>query len=51
MLRSVPDAATVAALVARTCLAANPNGRIAPIETNVETISGPIAAFEKAHAA
>jgi hypothetical protein len=51
MLRSVPDAATVAALVARTCLAANPNGRIAPIETNVETNSGPIAAFEKAHAA
>ena len=33
MLRSVPDAATVAALIARTCLAANPDGRIAAVET------------------
>jgi len=29
MLRAVPDAANVAALVARTCLAANPGGQIA----------------------
>lgn len=33
MLRAVPDAATVAALVARTCLAANPQGRIAAVES------------------
>ena len=32
-LRSVPDAASVAALVARTCLAASPDGRIAPVES------------------
>ena len=32
MLRAVPDAATVAALIARTCLAANPDGRIAAAE-------------------
>jgi hypothetical protein len=29
MLRALPDAARVAALIARTCLAANPDGRIA----------------------
>ncbi|MFZ5705837.1 MAG: photosynthetic complex putative assembly protein PuhB [Pseudomonadota bacterium] len=33
MLRAVPDAANVAALVARTCLAANPGGQIAVAET------------------
>ena len=33
MLRSVPNAAVVAALVARTCLAANPNGQIGAITT------------------
>ena len=33
MLRAVPNAATVAALVARTCLAANPAGQIAVAET------------------
>ncbi len=32
MLRAVPAAADVAALVARTCLAAHPEGRIAPAE-------------------
>ena len=32
MLRAVPDAGTVAALVARTCLAANPQGRIAAVD-------------------
>ncbi len=30
MLRAVPNAADVAALLARTCLAANPSGRLAP---------------------
>lgn len=33
MLRALPDAAGVAALIARTCLAANPDGRIAPVES------------------
>lgn len=33
MLRAVPDAARVGALIARTCLAAQPEGRIAPMET------------------
>ena len=33
MLRAVPDATTVAALIARTCLAANPQGQIAAVET------------------
>lgn len=47
MLRAVPDAATVAALVARTCLAANPEGRIAA----VETASQPMPAFAEAQAA
>lgn len=32
MLRALPDAVTVAALIARTCLAANPDGRIAAVE-------------------
>ena len=33
MLRALPDAASVAALVARTCLAANPTGQIAVPES------------------
>lgn len=33
MLRSVPDAATVASLIARHCLAANPDGQIAAPDT------------------
>jgi Bacterial PH domain len=33
MLRAIPDAARVGALIARTCLAANPDGTIAPLET------------------
>ena len=33
MLRALPDAASVGALIARTCLAAHPEGRIAVIET------------------
>lgn len=32
MLRAVPEAATVAALVARTCLAANPDGQVSAVE-------------------
>ena len=32
MLRSVPQAATIAALIARTCLAANPHGQLAVTE-------------------
>lgn len=47
MLRSVPDAATVAALVARACLAANPDGRVAA----VETATRPMPAFAGAQAA
>jgi hypothetical protein len=47
MLRSVPEAATVAALVARTCIAANPAGRITPVEMP----RAPMAAFVGAQAA
>lgn len=38
MLRAVPDAATVAALVARTCLAANPAGQLGVVETASEAL-------------
>lgn len=38
MLRAVPDGETVAALVARTCLAANPAGRLSPVETPVASL-------------
>ena len=47
MLRAVPDAATVAALIARTCLAAPPQGRVA-------AVAGPrpaMPAFAEAQAA
>lgn len=47
MLRAVPDARTVAALVARTCLAANPDGRMAAVETP----SQPMPPFAEAQAA
>ena len=47
MLRSVPDAADIAALIARTCLTANPDGRIAVPETRAATMP----AFAKAAAA
>lgn len=47
MLRSVPDAEAVAALVARTCLAVVPDGRIAVAETP----RGPMRAFAGAQAA
>lgn len=36
MLRAVPDAARVGALIARACLTAHPEGRIAVIETPVQ---------------
>jgi hypothetical protein len=37
MLRAVPQAAQVAALVARACLTANPDGRVAAIQTPAES--------------
>lgn len=40
MLRAVPDVATVSALIARTCLAANPEGRLSPIERTIDIASG-----------
>ncbi|MGC6331608.1 photosynthetic complex putative assembly protein PuhB [Rhizorhabdus sp. FW153] len=36
MLRAIPDAANVAALVARACLAANPGGQIAAVEVQTQ---------------
>ncbi|WP_374942212.1 photosynthetic complex putative assembly protein PuhB [Sphingomonas sp.] len=39
MLRAVPQAASVAALIARTCLAANPNGRIATVEDDAPAVA------------
>lgn len=47
MLRAVPGAAEVAALVARTCLAASPEGRVVVSENR----STPVAAFAGAVAA
>jgi hypothetical protein len=47
MLRALPDAATVASLIARTCLAASPEGRLAAPET--AALQAP--AFAKAQAA
>lgn len=47
MLRALADAENVAALVARTCLAANPEGRIAIVETPAQ----PMPAFGQAQAA
>jgi hypothetical protein len=47
MLRSVPDAASVAALIARTCLAVSPDGRVASPEPQ----RAPMPAFAKAQAA
>lgn len=49
MLRAIPDAANVAAMIGRACLAANPGGKIAPVETNSETSGVP--AFGEAVAA
>ena len=47
MLRAVPDAATVSALVARTCLAANPTGQVAAIDARER----PMPTFAGAQAA
>jgi hypothetical protein len=47
MLRAVPDAANVAALIARTCLAANPDGRVAAAESRTTGVP----AFAEAQAA
>lgn len=47
MLRAVPDAVDVAALIARTCLAANPTGRIAVASVP----AAPVPAFAEAQAA
>ena len=47
MLRSVPDAVTVAALLARTCLAADPSGAVAA----AATARAPMPAFAQAQAA
>lgn len=47
MLRAVPDATTVAKLVARTCIAANPDGQIAAIDTPLQAMP----AFAQAQAA
>lgn len=47
MLRSVPEATTVAALIARTCLAVSPEGRIAAPEMP----RAPMPAFAEAQAA
>ncbi|UZK66643.1 photosynthetic complex putative assembly protein PuhB [Sphingomonas sp. M1-B02] len=47
MLRAIPKAADVAALIARTCLAANPEGRIAAARPS----AAPIESFGEAVAA
>lgn len=47
MLRSVPEAATVAGLIARTCLAANPEGPVAAARTP----RAPAPAFARVQAA
>lgn len=44
MLRAVPDAVRVAALIARTCRAANPEGRTAPVAAPIAApVTAPIA--------
>ncbi|MES2754595.1 MAG: photosynthetic complex putative assembly protein PuhB [Pseudomonadota bacterium] len=47
MLRAVPGAANVAALIARTCLAVVPEGRTAPVESPAR----PLPVFAEAQAA
>lgn len=44
MLRAVPQAGDVAALIAATCLAANPHGSIAPVETAAPAFGEAVAA-------
>lgn len=40
MLRSIPDAENIAALIARTCLAANPDGKVVAIESRAPVAQG-----------
>ena len=47
MLRAVPDAATIASMIARTCLAANPDGRI----SQPEMTAAPVTRFGEVVAA
>ena len=47
MLRAVPGATDIAALIARTCLAINPDGRVAPAESR----AAPVPVFAEAAAA
>ena len=47
MLRAVPDAATIASMIARTCLAANPDGRI----SQPEMTAAPVTSFGEVVAA
>lgn len=49
MLRAVPDVATVATLIARTCLAAQPGGRTTAIASQEQT--APVADYGRAVAA
>lgn len=49
MLRAVPDAVGVAALIARTCLAANPHGQLSAVED--PAIAAPVSAFAEPVAA
>lgn len=51
MLRAIPDAATLAALIARTCLAENPGSKVSAVETPVEVGSLPDRSFGEAAAA
>ena len=47
MLRAIPNATNVAALIARTCLAANPAGRVAMVEAPMQ----PVPSYGEAAAA
>ena len=52
MLRAVPEAARIAGLIARTCLAASPEGRIVPAEPMAEPVrQQAMAGFAEAAAA
>lgn len=51
MLRAVPDAANVATLVARTCLAANPGGQIAVADAQPQPMPQPVGPYTQAHVA
>lgn len=51
MLRAVPNAADVAALLARTCLAANPGAQLAPAQTAPAPAPAPAQSFGEVAAA